>query len=114
MSGWTKGPWEWDSGVVPPDGPERYADIYVDGGDKIIASFNEMREFAPDEGRANARLIAAAPDLAEACQPLAAIDIDHMADLPDDDRVVYLKNGIRLGDIRAARAALSKARGETP
>lgn len=55
----TPGPWEWDAGVVPPDGPGRYADIYVDGGETIIASFND----AIPEGRANARLIAAAPTL---------------------------------------------------
>lgn len=59
----TPGPWEWDCGVVPPDGPGRYSDIYVDGGDLIIAHFNDQIP----EGLANARLIAAAPDLLEVC-----------------------------------------------
>lgn len=62
----TPGPWSWDSGVVPPDGPGRYSDIYVDDGDKIIASINEFPESSPEEGKANARLIAAAPDMYEA------------------------------------------------
>jgi len=58
----TPGPWEWDCGIIPPDGPGRYADIYKDGGDLIIATFNDQIA----EGHANARLIAAAPDLLEA------------------------------------------------
>lgn len=49
-------PWEWDAGLVPPDGPERYADIYIDGGETIIARFNDHIP----EGRANARLIVTA------------------------------------------------------
>lgn len=64
----TAGPWAWDSGVIPPDGPGRYADIYRDGGDLIIASFNDQIP----EGRANARLIAAAPDLLGALKALLA------------------------------------------
>ena len=59
MSTHTPGPWRWDAGPVPPDGPERYSDIYVDGGETIIARFNELIP----EGRANAKLIAAAPVL---------------------------------------------------
>jgi hypothetical protein len=62
----TPGPWEWDNGLLPPDGPERFADIYTVGGDIIIASFNERIP----EGEANAHLIAAAPDLLEAGQEL--------------------------------------------
>lgn len=67
----TPGPWEFDCGLIPPDGPERYADIYVtesEGEPLIIASFNEMREFRCSEGIANAALIAAAPDLYEALE----------------------------------------------
>jgi hypothetical protein len=56
----TPGPWHWDAGLVPPDGPETYADIYVDGGETIIAGFNDLIP----KGRANARLIAQAPTLA--------------------------------------------------
>jgi hypothetical protein len=62
VSGHTPGPWEWDCGLVPPDGPERYADIYTEGGDTIIARFNDLIP----EGLANARLISAAPAMLEA------------------------------------------------
>jgi len=58
----TPGPWSFDYGTVPPDGPGTYADIYVDGGDTIIAHFNNQIV----EGLANARLIAAAPAMLEA------------------------------------------------
>ena len=62
----TPGPWLFDYGTVPPDGPGTYADIYVDGGDTIIAHFNNLIP----EGLANARLIAAAPAMLEALQGL--------------------------------------------
>ena len=55
----TPGEWEWDSGIEPPDGPERYADIYVDGGNLIIARFNDQIS----EGQANADLIARSVNL---------------------------------------------------
>lgn len=65
----TPGPWEWDCGVIPPDGPDRYADIYKDGGELIIATFND----AIPEGRANASLIAAAPDLLAALREISGL-----------------------------------------
>ncbi|NML11286.1 hypothetical protein HHL08_14215 [Sphingobium sp. AR-3-1] len=55
----TPGDWAWDAGVIPPDGPGRYADIYVTGEDLepiILAEFNDSLP----EGRDNARLITAA------------------------------------------------------
>lgn len=58
----TPGPWQWDAGIIPPDGPGHYADIYVMGEDRepiIIAEFNDRLP----EGRDNARLIVAAPQL---------------------------------------------------
>ncbi len=106
MSGtrWTPGPWSHDSGVVPPDGPDRYADIYVDGGEKVIASINEMRDFAPEEGRANARLIAEAPNLYDALEAQVAVS-----------RRLMEKAGFSEASIRdctaQARRALTRARG---
>lgn len=50
----TQEPWEWDSGIIPPDGPGRYADIYTDAGELIIAHFNDQIP----EGQANAAHIA--------------------------------------------------------
>lgn len=91
----TPGPWKWDCGVIPPDGPGRYADIYIDGGEKIIARFNEFLEVAPEEGCANARLIAAAPELLEALAEM-----------------VELFHGYQGMELNRARAALARALGE--
>lgn len=52
----TPGDWEWDAGLIPPDGPGRYADIYTpdeDGEPIIITEFND----GLSEGRSNAALI---------------------------------------------------------
>ena len=49
----TPTPWEWDSGIIPPDGPGTYCDIYVDGGDTLIAEINDCIP----QGLANAALI---------------------------------------------------------
>lgn len=95
--GHTPGPWGWDAGIVPPDGPERYADIYVDGDDTIIARFNDQIP----EGRANARLIAAAPDLLVAAKAAKKFLID---DLEEPGRTVFW----------GLVAAISKAEGRTP
>lgn len=60
--GHTSGPWMWDAGVIPPDGPGKYADIYVLDVDRepiILAEFNDSLP----EGRANACLMAASPEL---------------------------------------------------
>jgi hypothetical protein len=58
----TPTPWEWDSGIVPPDGPGRYCDIYVDGGDIIIANINDCIP----QGEANAAFIVEAVNSHEA------------------------------------------------
>lgn len=59
---------------------------------------------------ANARLIAAAPEMYEALKPLAECEIiETDAGLADSDSARYF---ITMGEIRAARAALRKARGE--
>jgi hypothetical protein len=108
----TPGPWEWDSGLIPPDGPGRYADVYVDGGDKIIASFNEMREFSPAEGRANAHLIAAAPDLYAAAKASVEAYDEMVASLGDDEFSAPAPGSLDSPDITLARTALSRARGE--
>lgn len=58
---------------------------------------------------ANARLLAAAPDLLEALRPLAECEvIETDAGLLDSDSARYF---ITMGEIRAARAAIAKATG---
>lgn len=101
----TPGPWDWDNGLLPPDGPERFADIYTVGGDIVIASFNE----AIPEGEANARLIAAAPD-----HHAVALELDRLA--------LVIDSAVRFADpafkdevqalLKANKAALARARGE--
>ena len=59
----TPRPWEFDFGVIPPDGPGRYAEIYWVDEDRepiTIAEYNEFREWRPEWGRANPKLITAA------------------------------------------------------
>ena len=98
MSKHSPGPWECDAGIIPPDGPERYADIYTDGGDLIIARFNDLIP----EGRANGRLIAAAPELLEALKTLADEAWRNAGCMPDE----------AFHDaIAEARAAIAKAEG---
>lgn len=128
---WTKGPWDLAIGGLTllcgergsESGPYTpfhagTATISVSGdaagtpsGFRSIVSVG-YTDRAGDRGIADARLMAAAPDLAEALEPFASLYADHMADLPDEDRVLYIGDGIRLGDLRRARAALSKAKGE--
>lgn len=57
---------------------------------------------------ADAHLIAAAPDLYRALEAFAAVPIE--GGDPPDDVIVRIEGGV----IRRARAALAKARGETP
>ena len=111
MSGWTKGPWRVD--------PRHWGDIQAANGElEISASWHEAmigevieiggRSAPPaHEARANARLIAAAPDLAEALEKLLA---DYVA-LVGAARVIAPDE---IDVVIAARAALAKARGETP
>lgn len=87
QEGWkhTPGPWSFDYGTVPPDGPGTYADIYVDGGDTIIAHFNNQIP----EGLANARLIAAAPALLKALRgAIGALEFsrDYHSDLGNEEQ----------------------------
>ncbi|MNP01590.1 hypothetical protein D3C76_934120 [compost metagenome] len=70
MSKHTPGPWAYWSGYNPYDKIE--AQVTAEGGDIVIASYNHLIA----EGEANARLIAAAPDLLDVAQGLADLGID--------------------------------------
>ena len=67
---------------------------------------------------ADAHLIAAAPDLAEALEPFASLLQGNYSHQPDDMKLVIgngphdLRLTITLGDLRRARSALAKTRGE--
>lgn len=122
---WTPGPWA-VSGVAQETG-----NISVGCPDQRIviadvtnaASFGDMLSGAMRRGGggfeqgdchtqfANARLIAAAPDLADAVMPLAEMAeyLDaHNPDAPDNE-----ETSISLGRLRAIHRALSKAKGPT-
>lgn len=83
---WTPGPWIED---------EFFPLIYDSAtGPKQVLIATVAINTRRDEGRHNARLIAAAPDL-----------YDALFQIVDDD-------GVCVASLRAARAALAKARGE--
>lgn len=123
----TPGTWKWDAGVIPPDGPGRYADIYVigeDGEPLIIAEFND----SIPEGRANARLIASAPTLAaenERLKALVAEMVEGLKPFADeaedwtyeatgeiyaDATPIDAENRLRVGHMRQAYALVARAK----
>lgn len=93
---WTPGPWEISSNftgplVISPAGKKDDAIAYVFG-----TTFRQVQ--------ADARLIAAAPDMAEALEKLIGWE---------DTIRTYIPNGGLTSALTAARSALAKARGET-
>lgn len=104
---WTPGPWRLD--------PEANDEAVIGSRGFLVADccIFSARKGAPTdaENRANARLIASAPDLAEALEQA----LWHLGS--DADRLqLAIPAGRRtssLGCVEAIRAALSKARGET-
>ncbi|HBO1825726.1 hypothetical protein APA66_27690 [Pseudomonas aeruginosa] len=84
---YTPGPWDYWSGYNPVD--ELEAQITTEDGDIVIASYNRQIP----EGEANAKLLAAAPDLLEALQACiqqitALCSAD---DVPDQARAAIAK-----------------------
>ena len=94
---WTPGPWHWDAGDVGVEPGVLYADIYTDD-EAVIAMFNINLK----EGTANARLIAAAPDLYAALERTLSWLTSYQGSGSMADH----------GPYNQARAALAKARGE--
>lgn len=86
--------------------------VYSARDDERVAECNGADEH---EAAANARLIAAAPDLLDALSPLAAMYqpevVGYMgAEHPDHDFIFAVNGkGLRLGDLRRAVAAIAKA-----
>ena len=99
----TPGPWvigKQDHDVVMVDTTSGTAicDVYVDS----------------DERPANARLIAAAPDLVAALEPFGEFarmmdEIEHVKTTPDD---AVIHPGLTVGHFRRAREVVAKAKGE--
>ena len=100
---WTPGPWRqvWST--------NGHFMIGIAGQDGVGVTDSRFNLWSGDdaEAKANAHLIAAAPDLAEALEKLLA---DYVA-LVGAARVIAPDE---IDVVIAARAALAKARGETP
>lgn len=104
---WTKGPWRLD--------PEANGAAVIGSRGFLVADccIFSLRKGAPTdaENRANARLIAAAPDLYEALESMVERHVAHIHVLIEDGH--GYRDPEELEDVKVARAALSKARGET-
>lgn len=119
--GFTPGPWTF----VPAGGTREYGDDRTDMGrftgadGTTVCEFGDETTYYPSNGfppnEADARLIAAAPDLLDALSPLAAMyqpdAVGYMGDEHPDHDFIFAVNGkgLRLGDLRRAVAAIAKA-----
>lgn len=82
----TQGEWEWDAGIIPPDGPGRYSDIYIIDEDREPLTLAEFNDSIP-QGRDNARFIVALVNAYRARQVVPA--------QPSGDVVEAVKNAAR-------------------
>jgi hypothetical protein len=110
---WTPGPWELFEAT-------EHHGAYVAGPDGDICDFYTMSDpcgetrkpFSFHNADANARLMAAAPELAEAAEEiLAYATMDDFLNGRSNESMVF---GITKKDLLRLRAALAKARGEPP
>ena len=99
---WTPGPWDFSMAKMPIDGEYDYCISAVVDGERYVISeaFGRVSEKQRPNAHANARLIAAAPELYEALERLVA----DVADYDAWERPCHA--------VDTARAALKKARGE--
>jgi hypothetical protein len=99
----TSGPWN-----VGDDSPNEYEGPTIENIDTVIAviPIDDINDSSPEE-RANARLIAAAPDLLAALQHIATIAGICAITFPNSPG-----NGDLQNIVRDARSAISKATGK--
>lgn len=111
MAQHTPGPW-----VADTENHQRWADQYArmvhgpDGKTPIAAGCDFNRTDRDEEANANARLIAAAPDLLWALESMLE---EFGARLSDGKPIGYTAGSMQraVGMIKAAEAAIDKARG---
>lgn len=94
LNKFTPGPWAYNGKSIFSD---RIGDCY---GYQIAIVGHDMSDFPEEDIEANARLIAAAPDLLEAADRVLA-KLDHPT------------LGVTIYDADALRAAIAKARGQS-
>lgn len=100
MSEYTPGPWEASTPEPERQGPLTWYNepwsISGENGQKHIANISTMFAAEEAEDRANARLIAAAPELLEACKRvLRAINWGYTEDrMSDDEQAALLSAAI--------------------
>lgn len=99
---WAPGPWEVDEDYRPGMSWNRHI-VYGSDRENRVCFMSHSDGRAPERDRANAHLIAAAPELYEA--------LLHIADEIETDGGVDTSDWLNMA---AARAALAKARGEAP
>ena len=102
MSDFAKAPWSW----VQLEFSGYYHELHDADGKVVLDDGSAQGEYSPqiDVKGANARLIAAAPDLLEALEYVADIDITGA-----DDRVLRF---ILVAAQHQAKAAIAQAKGE--
>ena len=105
---YTPGPWRVNESKI--SGKDNISDLTEivgpqrNGSQRLIA---KMYGCALPEGQANARLIAAAPELLEVCEALLALNNTLVVELSESDWLKYKREAER-----KAKAALAKARGD--
>jgi len=104
MSAHTPGPWEIDPDTRP--GMEWNNHIVDSTGNLTICFMSHSGGLSPDRDKANARLIAAAPELLEALESFIALNLRNDGATCDwHDLIAAVAN---------AEKAVKKAKGETP
>ena len=99
----TPGPWQVAVDIFDNDGMPETAIQAMNGGATVAVAL-DFGLNNPDMRQANARLIAAAPDLLEALQELVSIVAIHQ---------FSTNNKFAWAEMECARAAIAKATGET-
>ena len=107
----TPGPWE-------AEWHRKYKqwNVFPESGKAVVSVTDLCGEYSKEETEANARLIAAAPDLLEALKAIVSNQIRCLEDNPlmkkESRPYPWVEMDIHRSDLDAARAAIAKATGE--
>lgn len=101
----TPGPWTWDGEF----GLGWYAELV--SPEKYVGHYSRPQALSREESKANARLIAAAPELLAALEDILPHAIRDIHEL-NEQMVGSLYPSINLAKIKRAEDAIAKAKGE--